>query len=88
MQDWNVLALERVYVHQGVSKTMAIHTDYRTNRADYAIAAKPKPTGAAVAAEAKKKAVRLDDQLNDQRSARLSANPSDTSDKPKPRPRW
>jgi hypothetical protein len=66
-------------------KQMAIHTDYRTNRADYAIAAKPKPTGAAVAAEAKKKAV--DDQLNDQRSARLSANPSDTSDKPKPRSR-
>ena len=72
-------------------KQMAIHTDYRTNRADYAIAAKPKLTGAAVAAEAKKKAARLKDQLkdqlNDQRSARLSANPSDTSDKPKPRPR-
>jgi len=62
---------------------MAIHTDYRTNRADYAIAAKPKLTGAAVEAEAKKKAVRL----NDQRSARLSANPSDTSDKHKARPR-
>ena len=77
------MALERVYVHQGVSKTMAIHTDYRTNRADYAIAAKPKLTGTAVEAETKKKAVRL----NDQRSARLSANPSDTSDKPKPRPR-
>ena len=62
---------------------MAIQTDYRTNRADYAIAAKPKLTGAAVEAEAKKKAVRL----NDQRSARLSANPSDTSDKPRPRSR-
>ena len=85
------MALERVYVHQGVSKTMAIHTDYRTNRADYAIAAKPKLTGTAVAAEAKKTAARLKDQLkdqlNDQRSARLSANPSDTSDKPKPRSR-
>jgi hypothetical protein len=62
---------------------MVVQTDYRTNRADYAIAAKSKVTPAAVAADTKKKAVRLDDQ----RSARLAANPSDTSDKLKPRPR-
>ena len=62
---------------------MAVHTDYRTNRADYAIAAKPKLNATAAVAEAKKKAMRL----NDQRSARLAENPSDTSDKPKPRSR-
>ncbi|MGX9145627.1 hypothetical protein [Mesorhizobium sp. 128a] len=81
------MALDRVYVHQEYQKQMVIQTDYRTNRADYAIAAKPKLTGTAVAAEAKKKAVRRHDQLDDQRSARLSANPSDTSDKPEPRSR-
>lgn len=58
--------------------------DYRTNRADYAIAAKHGAEGARDELLARKKTALW---LRDRRSARLTANPSESRPGPKARPR-
>ncbi|MER8389203.1 hypothetical protein NKG60_05325 [Mesorhizobium sp. M1428] len=60
--------------------------DYRTNRADYAIAAMPsRATAEGVRDDllARKKSL----WLKDRRSANLAANPSESSPEPKAKPR-
>lgn len=58
--------------------------DYRTNRADYAIAAKRGAEGDRDELLARKKMALW---LRDRRSARLAANPSESRPGPKARPR-
>ena len=58
--------------------------DYRTNRADYAIAAKHGADGAREELLARKK---MSLWLRDRRSARLAANPTESRPGPKARPR-
>ena len=58
--------------------------DYRTNRADYAIAAKHGAEGDRDELLARKKTTLW---LRDRRSARLAANPSESRPGPKARPR-
>ncbi|PZV40073.1 hypothetical protein B5V02_07355 [Mesorhizobium kowhaii] len=58
--------------------------DYRTNRADYAIAAKRSADGDRDELLARKK---ISLWLRDRRSARLAANPSESRPGPKARPR-
>lgn len=62
--------------------------DYRTNRADYAIAAKR--SQATTDDGARAELLEIKDKslwLKDQRSARLSAHPAESSPGPKGRPR-
>lgn len=65
---------------------MTVHADYRTNRADYAIAARH---GRAITNDdrdellARKKSL----WLKDRRFAKLAENPSESSPQPKARPR-
>lgn len=85
--EWNWLAPCRVDLGYWEIATMSVQDeDYRTNRADYAIAA----DGRAILdgdrderLARKKKSL----WLSDRRSAKLAANPSDSSPEPKSRPR-
>jgi hypothetical protein len=66
---------------------MTVHTDYRTNRADYVIAARH---GREIADDDRDELLARKKQslwLRDRRSAKLSANPSESLPGPKSRPR-
>jgi hypothetical protein len=87
LKEWNWLAPCRVDLRYWEVATMSVQDeDYRTNRADYVIAADGRAIrdGDRDEHQARKKKSLW---LRDRRSAKLAANPSDSSPEAKSRPR-